>query len=284
MQNKTQIQNQINKNNFRVKKQYGQNFLSDHSIVEKIAELSNITKDMVVVEIGPGLGSLTKELLDRSKKVIAFEIDTEIIPILKDNLKEYSNLEVVNEDILKTNVDKILEIKEECISVSNLPYYITSPIIDLFLNKMKNVKKGVYMVQKEVAERICASKGTKDYNAFSILVQYYAKCKKILNVPRTCFTPAPNVDSAVIELVKYDREYKPNNEELFVKVVESSFKERRKMLVNNLSSSLNISKDSIRNILIDLGINEDVRGEALSIDEFIDLTNEIERIYNGKNR
>ena len=278
MQNKSEIQNQINKNNFRVKKHYGQNFLSDHSIVSKIAELSNITKDTVVIEIGPGLGALTKELVTRAKRVVAFEIDTEIIPILKDNLKAHSNLTIINEDILKIDINKILEINDECISVSNLPYYITSPIIDLFLKKMKNVKKGVYMVQKEVAERICALKGTKDYNAFSILVQYYAKCKKILNVPRTCFTPAPNVDSAVIELVKYDREYKPNNEELFIKVVESSFKERRKMLVNNLSSSLKLSKERIRNILNNLKIKEDIRGEMLSIDDFIDLTNEIERI------
>ena len=278
MQNKSEIQNQINKNNFRVKKHYGQNFLSDHSIVSKIAELSNITKDTVVIEIGPGLGALTKELVTRAKRVVAFEIDTEIIPILKDNLKAHSNLTIINEDILKIDINKILEINDECISVSNLPYYITSPIIDLFLKKMKNVKKGVYMVQKEVAERICALKGTKDYNAFSILVQYYAKCKKILNVPRTCFTPAPNVDSAVIELVKYDREYKPNNEELFIKVVESSFKERRKMLVNNLSSSLKLSKERIRNILNNLKIKEENRGEMLSIDDFIDLTNEIERI------
>ena len=281
MQNKTQIQNQINKNNFRVKKQYGQNFLSDHSIVVKIAELSNINKEMVVVEIGPGLGALTKELLDRSKKVVAYEIDSEVIPILKDNLKQYDNLEIVNEDILKTDINKITEIKEDCISVANLPYYITSPIIDLFLKKMKNVRKGVYMVQKEVADRICAPVGTKDYNSFSILVQYYASCKKILNVPRTCFVPAPNVDSAVIELEKIERSFKPDNEDFFIKVVESSFKERRKMLVNNLSSSLNISKEKIRNILTNLEIKEDVRGEVLSIDDFINLSNELNSIING---
>ena len=277
MQNKSSIQSQINKNNFKVKKQYGQNFLSDHSIVTKIAELSNLNKDTVVIEIGPGLGSLTKELLDRSKKVIAFEIDKDIVPLLKENLSNYSNLEIVNEDILRTDISKILSIKEECVSVSNLPYYITSPIIDLFLNKMKNVKKAVYMIQKEVGDRICAHVGSKDYNSFSILVQYYAKAKKILNVPRTCFVPAPNVDSVVIELEKYDRAFKPNNEELFIKVVESSFKERRKMLVNNLSSSLNISKDDLRKILNDLEIKEDIRGEALTIDDFIRLTNELEK-------
>ena len=278
MQNKKTINNQVMNHNFRIKKHYGQNFLSDHSIVVKIAELSNIKDDTVVVEIGPGMGALTEELVKRAKKVIAFEIDTDVIPILKENLSSYSNYEIINQDILKANLSMINEMEDECISVSNLPYYITSPIIDLFLKRMVNVKKGIYMIQKEVADRICASVGTKDYNSFSILVQYYAHCKKILSVPRICFTPMPNVDSVVIELEKYEREYKPDNESIFVKVVEGSFKERRKTLVNNLSSSLNLSKEKIKNILESLNINENARGETLSIDDFIALSNKILKI------
>ena len=263
--------------NYKAKKQYGQNFLTDHNILTKIVDGARINENTTVIEIGPGLGALTKELLKRSKKVIAFEVDSDLISYLKENTKEYTNLEIVNEDILKTDINKILNAGEDLVSVSNLPYYITSPIIDLFLFKMTNVHKAVFMVQKEVADRISASVNTKDYNSFSILVQYYAKVKKLFNVPRTAFNPAPNVDSAVIEIEKFERNFKPKDETLYKFVVESAFKERRKTLVNNLSSSFYYSKGDIKEMLIKLEIDENVRGEALSIDDFINLTNEIEK-------
>lgn len=278
MQNKASVLKNLNKFNFKAKKYLGQNFLTDSFIISKIAELSNINKDTVVIEIGPGTGALTEMLLPLSKKVIAYEIDSEVIPLLKENTKAYDNLEIVVEDILKADLSKIENIKEEVVSIANLPYYITSPIIDLFLNKMTNVKRALFMVQKEVADRLSASVNTKDYNSFSILVQYYAHCKKVLNVPRTCFVPEPNVDSVVIELEKYERDKKPKNEELFVKVVQASFKERRKMLVNNLSVQFKLSKDLLKNLLNELDIKEDARGEILSIDDYINLTDKLEEI------
>lgn len=278
MQNKSSIAKSIEKHNFKIKKYYGQNFLTDHFITSKIAEISFANKDTTVLEIGPGTGALTEELLKVSKRVIAYEIDKEVVPILKENTKEYDNLEVIVEDILKADLSKINNLDENIICIANLPYYITSPIIDLFLKKMTNVKKAIFMMQKEVGDRISANINTKDYNSFSILVQYFARCKKILNVPRTCFTPEPNVDSVVIELEKYDRYFKPKNEEFFIKVVESSFKERRKMLVNNLSNAFKLSKDTLRNILNELEINEDARGETLSIDDYIKLSDKLEEL------
>lgn len=278
MQNKSSIAKSIEKHNFKIKKYYGQNFLTDHFITSKIAEISFANKDTTVLEIGPGTGALTEELLKVSKRVIAYEIDKEVVPILKENTKEYDNLEVIVEDILKADLSKINNLDENIICIANLPYYITSPIIDLFLKKMTNVKKAIFMMQKEVGDRISANINTKDYNSFSILVQYFARCKKILNVPRTCFTPEPNVDSVVIELEKYNRYFKPKNEEFFIKVVESSFKERRKMLVNNLSNAFKLSKDTLRNILNELEINEDARGETLSIDDYIKLSDKLEEL------
>ena len=187
-------------------------------------------------------------------------------------------MEVIVEDILKADLSKINNLDENIICVANLPYYITSPIIDLFLKKMVNVNKAIFMVQKEVGDRISANINTKDYNSFSILVQYFAKCKKILNVPRSCFTPEPNVDSVVIELEKFERKIKPKNEEFFVKVVEASFKERRKMLVNNLSSAFKLQKEELKNILKELEIKEDARGEILSIDDYIKLSDKLEEL------
>ena len=278
MQNKSSIAKSIEKHNFKIKKYYGQNFLTDHFIVSKIAELSGADKNTTVLEIGPGTGALTEELLKVSKRVIAYEIDGDVVPILKENTKDYDNLEVIVEDILKADLSTINNLDENIICVANLPYYITSPIIDLFIKKMTNVNKAIFMVQKEVGDRISANVGTKDYNSFSILVQYYAKCKKILNVPRACFTPEPNVDSVVIELEKFERDHKLRNEELFVRVVESSFKERRKMLVNNLSNTFKLSKDEFRNLLNELEIKEDARGETLSIDDYIKLSDKMEEL------
>ena len=277
MQNRSKVLKIIDNHNFRVKKFYGQNFLTDSFIITKIAEIACLDKNTPVLEIGPGTGALTEELLKRSKKVIAYEIDNEVIPILKENTDNYSNLEIINEDILKADLSRLKD-EDNLVTVANLPYYITSPIIDLFLNKMPNIKRAIYMVQKEVADRLSASEGTKDYNSFSILVQYYATCKKQLFVSRKSFVPEPNVDSVVIELEKYDRTFKPKNETLFKRVVESSFKERRKTLINNLSNSFKIPKDTLKDVLCNLGIKEDARGETLTIDDYIHLTDIMEEM------
>jgi len=270
--------NSKSKSEFKTKKHFGQCFLNDDNIVNKIVELANLNKNTVVLEIGPGAGAMTEPLVKKSKKVIAYEIDKDVIPVLENRLKKYDNYEIINEDILKVDPSYINSIEDEVVSVSNLPYYITSPIIELYLKRLVNVKKALFMVQKEVADRLCANVGTKDYNAFSITVQYYAETNKVLYVPRSCFKPSPNVDSAVIEIKKIDRNKKAKDDKLFIKVVEAAFKERRKMLVNNLSSEFKVSKETIQNILDDLEIRTDTRAESLSIDEFIDLTNKIGEI------
>jgi len=276
---KTNNKNTNNKNNeFKTKKALGQCFLSDQGVIKRIVELSKADKETTVVEIGPGAGAMTLPLTKVSKKVICYEIDKDVIPILEEKLLGQNNYEIINQDILKVNPDYVCSLEGKVISVSNLPYYITSPIIEIFLKKMTNVNKALFMVQKEVADRICASVGTKDYNAFSITVQYYANTKKILSVPRTCFKPSPNVDSAVIEIEKYVRDFKANNDKLFELVVQAAFKERRKMLCNNLSNMFNISKDEVCGILDDLEIRTDARAESLTIDNFIALTNELEKI------
>ena len=191
-------------------------------------------------------------------------------------MKEYSNIEIINEDILKSDL-KYINSFENIITVSNIPYYITSPLIELFIKKLTALKSATFMVQKEVGDRICAKVGTKDYNAFSIMVQYFAITTKIVNVPRTCFTPEPNVDSIVIKIERFERSFRPKNEELFERIVYASFKERRKMLVNNLSNEFKLSKEEIKNILEGLNIDSQIRAELLSIDDFINLTNTLEK-------
>ena len=270
-QSRKSILNQTTKYDFHIKKSLGQNFLSDSQAARKIAVVSRLSKNTTVIEVGPGTGALTDHLLELSKKVIAFEIDHDVIPILKENTEGIGELEVIEGDILEQNLDFINDIEGEVVAVSNLPYYITSPIIDLFLNKVPKIQRMYFMVQKEVADRITASISTKDYNAFSILVQYKANIKNVMNVKRTCFTPEPNVDSAVLEFVKVDREYKANSYEFFKKVVETSFRERRKTILNNLS--LFKSKDEMKEILEELGINPALRPENLLIDDYIKLSN-----------
>lgn len=272
-QSRKDILNKVNKHDFKIKKSLGQCFLSDVSIARKIAELSGATKETTIIEVGPGTGAMTEHLLDVAKKVIAFEVDKEVVPILKENTNNNPNLEVILGDVLEQDLSFINNIEGEVISASNLPYYITTPIISLFLNNVPKIKRMYFMVQKEVGDRLSAKVGTKDYNAFSILVQYYADVKNVLNVKRTCFTPSPNVDSCVIEIKRKEREFKANNETLFKKIVEASFKERRKMLLNNLSSLY--GKDKTKEILEELEINPQLRAENLTIEDFIRISNYI---------
>lgn len=259
--------------NVKAKKKLGQCFLSDSNISRKIIELSNPSKDIVAIEVGPGLGAITKYMLEGYKKVIAYEIDNDVVEKLLTATKDKGELDLRMMDILKADLSYLNDLEEEVVSISNLPYYITSPIIAKFLDEAPKIKRMYFMVQKEMAERLSAKVSTKDYNAFSIMVQYYADVKIVLNVPRTCFTPSPNVDSAVIEIKRIYRLYKPQNEELFKKVVLQSFKERRKTLVNNLSSTIN--KDKLKNIFDELGLNENIRAENLNIDDFIALSDKL---------
>lgn len=266
----------------RAKKHFGQNFLNDYNVLKKIILNSRLDKETTAIEIGPGLGALTRELVKVSNKVIAYEIDKDIIPRLKDNLKGFSNYEIIEEDILNTDLSYINGIEGKKELIANIPYYITSPIIDLFITKL-NINTAILMVQKEVADRLSAKVNTKDYNSFTIMVNYYSEVTKLFNVPRDCFTPKPNVDSAVIKIAKFNREFKPNNEEFFIKLVYASFKERRKTLINNISNFLKVSKDELELMFNDNGFDSKSRAENLEIDDFIKLSNVIGDKYEFRN-
>lgn len=269
--------NNSKNNNFKTKKALGQCFLTDERICAKIADLADIKENDVVLEVGPGLGAITKYLIKKAKKVYAFEIDNEAIPILEKNTNFSDILTIYNEDILKTDLSFLDNIEEEVILVSNLPYYITSPIISLFLYNVKKVKRMVLMVQKEVGDRLSAKVSTKDYNSFTIIVNYFSKVTKLLNVSRGSFTPSPNVDSVVIEIDKIERDIKPLDEDLFIKIVNQSFKERRKTILNNLQSLYTKEKTTL--ILEKAMIDPSRRAETLSIDEFINLSNVIKNEF-----
>lgn len=276
--NKSFIDKTLNDNKLYAKKKFGQNFLKDQNILSKIVEAAELDKDTLVIEIGPGLGSLTERLCESAGFVLAYEIDTDLIPILNDNLKEHDNFIIINKDILEVDINKDLEEYEskynKIILVANLPYYITTPIILGMLEKTKKIKKYVMMIQLEVADRICGKPKTKDYNALSIAIGYRASAHKIFNVPRTVFIPEPNVDSAVITLDLYENpKYIAKNEELFFKLIRESFNQRRKTLINNLSNTY--SKDLITKMLNDFNIKPNVRSEELDIKTFVDFSNYI---------
>jgi len=265
-------------NDIRAKKKFGQNFLKDEKILNEIVDVSECDKDTLVIEVGPGLGSLTEVLCKKAGFVLAYEIDTELIPILKDNLKYYNNFEVINQDILNadinSDINKYKKNFKNVYLVANLPYYITTPIILNTLSKTDLITRYVMMMQKEVAERLTSKPKTKDYAAISIAILYRGIAKTRINVPRTAFIPAPNVDSAVVRLDLYDeKKYFPQNEELFFDLVKLSFTQRRKTLVNNLSSKY--KKDFIYKMLNDNGYKESIRAEELSIDDFIKLSDYI---------
>ena len=276
--NKSFIDKTLNDNKLYAKKKFGQNFLKDQNILSKIVEAAELDKDTLVIEIGPGLGSLTERLCEAAGFVLAYEIDTDLIPILNDNLKEHDNFIIINKDILEVDINKDLEEYEskynKIILVANLPYYITTPIILGMLEKTKKIKKYVMMIQLEVADRICGKPKTKDYNALSIAIGYRASAHKNFNVPRTVFIPEPNVDSAVITLDLYENpKYIAKNEELFFKLIRESFNQRRKTLINNLSNTY--SKDLITKMLNDFNIKPNVRSEELDIKTFVDFSNYI---------
>ena len=269
----------IKKYGIRLTKSLGQNFLTDSDVVSRIVDTAEITKDDMVMEIGPGIGSMTEELASRAGKVIAVEIDKHLIPALKDNLQRFSNLEIINEDIMKVKVKDITDNKQNMRLkvVANLPYYITTPIIMKLLEEDNDIQSMVFMVQKEVAQRMIAKPGGKDYGALSVAVQYYAQPEKAFDVPPHCFVPQPEVDSTIIKLKRNDTPpVDLKDKDMFFKVVKASFGQRRKTLLNALANSaaLNKNKEEIREILNSVNINENARGETLSIEQFATLSNQ----------
>lgn len=264
----------IKKYNFAFQKRFGQNFLIDGHVVEKIISSADITRDDIVLEIGPGIGTMTQYLAEAAGQVYAVEIDKNLPIILEETLADYNNVTVINDDILKVDIAKLTEGKPIKV-VANLPYYITTPIIMGLFEKHIPATSITVMVQKEVAQRMQAAPGSKDYGALSLAVQYYAAPYIVANVPPNCFMPRPNVGSAVIRLTCYDKPpVEVGNETLMFKLIRAAFNQRRKTLQNalNNSSELNVTKEQVVNALRALELSETVRGETLSLEQFARLS------------
>ena len=263
---------------FNFQKKYGQNFLIDTNVLDKIIGAAQIGPDDFVLEIGPGIGTMTQYLAEAAREVVAVEIDTKLIPILQDTLKEYDNVTVLNEDILKVDIRKIAEEKnggKPIKVVANLPYYITTPIIMGLFESEVPLDSITVMVQKEVADRMQVGPGTKDYGALSLAVQYYAEPYIVANVPPNCFIPRPAVGSAVIRLTRYqEKPVKVNDASFMFKIIRASFNQRRKTLQNGLynSSELRIPKEKTVAALEEMGLTPTIRGEKLSLEEFAQLS------------
>ena len=270
------VQKSIKENQFKIKKKFGQNFLTDAGILKRIVDSAMLDKDTAVIEIGPGLGALTELLCEAAGFVLAYEIDADLLPILDQNLKEYTNYRVVLEDILKADVFKDIELYlndyKKIYVVANLPYYITTPILLGLLSKKLPIQRYVTMMQLEVADRICGKPSTKDYNALSVWIEYKANAVKICKVPRSVFVPTPNVDSAVVRLDVYEEApIKALDEDVFSKLIRQCFVQRRKTLYNNLS--LAYDKEKIHTMLEDLRISPSIRAEVLSLEDFVRMSN-----------
>lgn len=269
----------LKKYGFRFQKRYGQNFLIDSHILEKIIEAAEITKEDMVLEIGPGIGTMTQYLAEHAREVVAVEIDKTLIPILEDTLSVYDNVTVINEDILKVDMEALAREKNgnrPIKVVANLPYYITTPIIMGLFESHTPLASITIMVQKEVADRMQAGPGTKDYGALSLAVQYYAKPEIMMNVSPSCFIPKPNVGSAVIRLTRYEQNpVQVKDEDFLFSLIRAAFGQRRKTLVNSLTNAsfLSVSKEEILRALSEMGVSETVRGEALTLEEFTKLSN-----------
>lgn len=270
----------LKKYGFSFKKSLGQNFLIDTNILRNIVDHALLTEQSGAIEVGPGIGALTEQLAKRSKKVVAFEIDQRLLPILDETLAPYDNTKIIHEDILKADVKKMMEEEfqgvEDVMLVANLPYYVTTPIIMKILEDHLPIRGIVVMLQKEVAERISAKPSTKEYGSLSIAIQYYTVPEVVMIVPKTVFMPQPNVDSAVIRLTKRERPLVTvKDEEFFFQVTRASFAQRRKTILNNLTGQLEKGKerkDLIIESLQKAGIEPTRRGESLSIEEFAALS------------
>lgn len=269
----------LQKYNFSFQKKIGQNFLIDPHVLDKIIAAAEITKDDFVLEIGPGIGTLTQYLAEAAREVVAVEIDSTLIPILEDTLSAYDNVSVINEDVLKVDLRKLAEERnggKPIKVVANLPYYITTPIIMSLFESHVPLKSLTVMVQKEVALRMQAGPGTKDYGALSLAVQYYASPYLAANVPPNCFMPRPNVGSAVIRLTRFgETPVQVKDEKLLFRLIRASFNQRRKTLQNGLvnSQELDFTKEQVAAAIATLGVSPSVRGEALTLEQFAALAN-----------
>ncbi len=265
----------VNKYGFKFTKSLGQNFLTDDNVLKDIVYGAEVSKEDYVIEIGPGVGTLTKELLKEAKRVTSIELDDRLIPILQEELKEYDNFELIHKDALKVNYNELIGDEKSVKVVANLPYYVTTPIIVNLLNGDYNFKSLTIMIQKEVAERINAEHSTKEYGAFSLLVQYYCNTKIIRRVPPSCFIPSPKVDSIVIRLDKLDKPpVDVEDEKLFFNIIRQAFNMRRKTLWNGMKN-LGMDKEKLQRAFEKAGIDPNRRGETLTIQEFATLSNNI---------
>ena len=269
----------LQKYNFNFQKKFGQNFLIDTHVLDKIIRSAGITKDDFVLEIGPGIGTMTQYLCENAREVVAVEIDKNLIPILEDTLSEYDNVSVINEDILKVDLNKLAQEKnggKPIKVVANLPYYITTPIIMGLFESHVPVASITVMVQKEVADRMQEGPGSKDYGALSLAVQYYANPEIVANVPSNCFMPRPKVGSAVIRLTCHEEPpVQVEDENLMFRIIRASFNQRRKTLVNGLNNSpeISIPKEMIAEAIAEMELSPSIRGEALSLEQFAQLSN-----------
>ena len=268
----------LKKYNFSFQKKYGQNFLIDTNILERIISESEITKDDCVLEIGPGIGTMTQYLAESAKRVVAVEIDRSLIPILEDTLSGYDNVTVINDDILKVDTKKLCDEYNDSRPikvVANLPYYITTPIIMGLFESHVPLKSITIMVQKEVADRMQQKPGSKDYGALSLAVQYYAKPEIVAEVSPNCFIPKPNVSSAVIRLTRYENPpIEVDDEHFMFSLIRASFNQRRKTLANGLANGgLGLDRETVNSMLEKMGLSLTVRGEALTLEQFAKLSN-----------
>ena len=270
----------IQKYQFDFRKKYGQNFLVDNHILDKIVEAADITCEDCILEIGPGIGTLTQRLAEEAGEVVAVEIDKNLIPILDETLADYDNVTILNEDILKVDIHKIAARHggKPLKVVANLPYYITTPIIMALFESGVPLISVTVMVQKEVADRMRVKPGTKEYGALSLAVQYYAIPEIITKVPASCFMPRPNVDSAVIRLIRYEKPpVEVQDEEWLFAVIRASFNQRRKTLANGLANAgnLGVNRQQVENTLTDMGLSASIRGETLTLEQFAELSNRL---------
>ena len=255
------------KYNIQAKKRYGQNFLVDSNVVKKIVDTAGVDSDTIVVEVGPGLGSMTELLCKSAYKVICFEIDPDMVNILKNEL-QFDNLSIIEKDFLKVDLKDYITEKKRTIVVSNLPYYVTTPIISKLL--VDNRVSEIYvMVQDEVADRLTSNVGSKDYGSLSVLIKYYSDSKYEFKVTRNCFYPSPNVDSAIVSIKKNKKDYSLNNEAVFLEFVQDIFETRRKTLVNNILRKYSIEREKLEEILTSHGFDKTIRSECLSLDDIV---------------
>ena len=270
------------KYNMSAKKKFGQNFLIDSHVLEGIVEAAGVTDEDLVLEIGPGIGSLTQYLAEAAGKVVAVEIDKTLLPVLADTLSEYDNVTVINQDILKVDLDEIVSENggRPIKVVANLPYYITTPIIMKLFESRARIESITVMVQKEVADRMAAGPGGKDYGSLSLAVGYYAKAVTVMDVPPSSFIPQPNVGSAVVNLSRYaEPRVKVQDEKRLFEIVRTAFNQRRKTLSNSLSnnSALGVSRQEVADALLKMGVDEKARGEILTLEQFAELSDILQR-------